>query len=165
MGTSQQQIAQHGLCIVRDQYFADFPNAMHMDNKNESRPYYLAIRTDGNIVWMIPLSSKVDKYQAKMDRYEAAGRECLTCHIASMKKGTRAFLIGNAIPVTADYIKKPFTIAGVPYVMQNNKEVSEIDRKLKKYLALVRQGKMKTNVDILGIEASLMSRQLRQEDA
>lgn len=163
MESIQQTIVRHGLCIIKDQYFVDFPNATHMDNKNESRPYYLAIKTDGDIVWMIPISSKVDKYNAKIDRYVSAGRECVTCHIASVKSEKRAFLIGNAIPVTSDYIKKPFTVNGIPYVMQNSADVREIDRKLKKYLALIRQGKMRTNVDILGIERSLLSHHLRHD--
>lgn len=59
-----------GLYIISDQYFLDFPNERYMDNKKESRPHYYAIRDNDGIFWMIPLSSKVEKYRVKIEKTE-----------------------------------------------------------------------------------------------
>ena len=152
------EISTYGLCIVDDKYFSDFPSIRHMSNKHESRPYYLAIKGEDGIIWLIPLSSKVDKYRAKIKEDENKHKECIFYYIARVKGKDSAFLIGNVIPVTEDYIKKPFTVRGVPFVIGDQKDIKKIQSKLKRYLTMVRHGKMSPAVDILGIERTLLNR-------
>lgn len=61
-----EEIEQYGLYIIKDQYFADFPNDKYMQNKGENRPHYYAIMDSDGIYWMIPVSSKVEKFRAKI---------------------------------------------------------------------------------------------------
>ena len=150
------KVPVHGLCVIDDRYFLDYPSVRHMSNKHESRPYYLAVYAKDGIIWAVPLSSHVDKYGAKIKADERRYGECLFYTIAKVKGRESAFLIGNAIPVTEEYIKKPFTVAEVPYVVKNKQLVKELKGKLSRYLALVRQGKMKPAVDILAIEKKLL---------
>ena len=148
-------ISTYGLCIVSDQYFTDFPNIRHMSNKHESRPYYLALRKSDGIIWLVPLSSQVEKYQAKIEADEKKYGECIFYYITRVKGKDSAFLIGNIIPVREEYIKKPFTMNGVPFVIQDKKDIKMINKKVNRYLTMVRYGKMKPAVDILAIEAAL----------
>lgn len=145
----------HGLCIITDQYFLDFPNIHHMSNKHESRPYYLAVKQEGAIWWVVPLSSRVEKYQEKIKSDEKKHGECIFYHVAKVKGREKAFLIGNVIPVTAQYIKRPFTVSGVPFVIQDKNTIRAIQTKLKRYLAMVRYNKLQPFVDIMQIEKIL----------
>lgn len=151
-------IAGNGLCIIADQYFDDFPSIRHMSNKHEKRPYYLAIRGVDGIIWMVPLSSQVEKYKRKIEADEAKYGDCMFYYLAKVKGRESAFLVGNAIPVTENYIKKPFTVRGIPFVMQNKEDIRKIQSKLKRYLLMTRQGRMRPAVDILGIERVLLNR-------
>ncbi len=99
------KVSENGLCKVSEQYFVDFASPRHMFNKQENRPYFLAIRGENNIIWLVPLSSKTAKYRAKIEA---------------------------------------------------------IRSKLRRYLALVRRGKLRPAVDILSIERVLLNRQQNQ---
>lgn len=152
------KISTYGLCIVSDQYFSDFPSIRHMSNKHENRPYYLAIKRENGIIWIVPLSSRVDKYQAKIKEDESKHGECIFYYVANLKGNPSAFLIGNTIPVIEDYIKKPFMINGSPFVIEDKRDIKRIQSKLSRYLTMVRYGKLRPAVDILSIERSLISR-------
>lgn len=64
------EIEPFGLYIIKDKYFVDFPNDKHMQNKGENRPHYYAIKDGDGLYWMIPISSKVDKFRAKIEDVE-----------------------------------------------------------------------------------------------
>lgn len=155
---AQMKVEKNGLCIISDRYFDDFPSIRHMSNKHESRPYYLALHSENGIVWVIPLSSQVEKYREKIKADERKYGNCLFYYISKFMGKDSAFLIGNVIPVTDDYIKKPFTIQGRPFVIEDKAELKKIQSKFKRYLVMVRQGKLKPAVDILKIEAMLINR-------
>lgn len=157
------KVSAYGLCIVSDRYFSDFPSIRHMSNKHENRPYYLAIQGADGIIWLIPLSSQVEKYGAKIKADEEKHGDSIFHYITRIKGQDSAFLIGNAIPVTEDYIVKPFTVRGVPFVVEDKKDIKKIQSKLNRYLALVRYGKLKPAVDILSIERILLNRK-RESD-
>lgn len=150
------EISTYGLCIVSDQYFRDFQSIRHVSNKYEQRPYFLAIKEENGIIWLIPLSSQVEKYRAKIEADEKKHGESLYQYIARVKGKDSAFLIGNAIPVTDRYIVKPFTVNGIPFVIQDKTDTRKITSKLKRYLTLVEKGIVKPAVDILDIKNKLL---------
>lgn len=151
------KVSTYGLCIISDDFFKDFPDVRHMSNKHESRPYYLAIKQQDGIVWVVPLSSQVEKYKAKIEEDEKKHKDCLFYYITRLKGRESVFLVGNVIPVTEKYITKPFTISGKPFVIQDKQDIKKIKSKLSRYLTMVRNGKIKPNVDILGIEKRLLA--------
>lgn len=154
------ELVECGFYTIADKYFTDFKSDRHMHNKAEGRPYYLSIQMQNGITWFIPISSKVEKYRAKIAQDETkygVGR-CLFYHIVDFMSGERALLIGNMIPVTDAYIKKEFTIMNHHYVVQNQDAVKAIRKKSSRYLSLVRSGKLKPYVDIIEIERQLINR-------
>lgn len=55
---------EKGFYIIKDKFFEDMQQPYLKGNKKESRPHYYCIRDNiEGIYWMIPLSSKVEKYQ------------------------------------------------------------------------------------------------------
>lgn len=159
----KMKVSENGLCKISDQYFVDFESPNHVFNKHENRPYYLAIRNSNGITWLIPLSSQVDKYRRKVQAETEKYGDCLFCHIARVKGKDSAFLIGNALPVTEEYITGPFTVGGMPFVIRDKREVKALKSKLGRYLALVRGEKLRPVVDILHIERMLLNRMANQD--
>lgn len=147
----------HDLVIIQDSYFYDYRSQYHMDNKSERRPYYLAIKSENDIVWVIPLSSQVEKYALKIREDIQKKGECLFYYIARVLGKESVFLIGNVIPVHKKYVKRPFTVNGIPYSVENKRDIREIQRRVGKYIALVRQKKLHPHVNILKIEQLLLA--------
>ena len=151
----------YGFYKLKDKYFTDFPSPgnRYMDNKSGNRPYYLAINDTNGIIWLLPISSKVEKYKAKIAADEEKYGECITCHIIRFMSEERAVLIGNMIPVIPEYIKGKFTIGPHHYVVQDTAAIKAIKKRASRYLTLVRSKKMHPVVDILATERILINRQ------
>jgi hypothetical protein len=147
-------VKQHGIYLLSDTYFAKYDTGKMMDNKRENSPHYVAIEID-SVLWMIPISSKVEKYQEKIEKAEKNGKKCLFYHVGRFAGKNCAFLIGDMIPVTEQYIAREYTISGIPYVIREEALNRKLVQKAKRYLLLVRQGRIKPYVDILAIERSL----------
>lgn len=148
-----------GLYTIKDEYFYKFdPAHVMMDNKKQCRPYYCGVRADTGILWLIPLSSKVEKYSAAIERQEKKHGKgnCIYYYIAKLKGRKNAFLIGNAIPCTERYILKPFTLGGVPFIIKDQQDIKALKNRLSRFIALVRTGVIHPNADILSIEQALL---------
>lgn len=104
---------------------------------------------------MIPLSTQVATYQKKIEKDEKKHGMCLYYHIGKIAGQDRVFLIGNMFPVSGKYIKKEYTMSGTHYVIQNQSLLKEIQKRVKKYIALIERQKMKPSIDVLGIRKKL----------
>lgn len=146
-----------GIYIISDQYFADYPNNRYMQNKDENRPHYYAIE-DGDLFWMVPLSSKVDKYRRKISDIEAKSGtgNCFMFVIAKVSGRERAFLIADMFPVTEEYISRPYMVGGVPLVIQNQAVQAEIRKKANRFLSMVKRGLVKSPVNALSTKAQIL---------
>ena len=103
-----------GFYIIKDEFFHDMNDPYLKGNKLESRPQYYCFRdTSHEIYWMIPMSSKIKKYEHLIDQRISDGRPCDILHIAKLDTGSESvFLIQDMFPVTEKYIKRPYTISG-----------------------------------------------------
>lgn len=90
---------------IKDEYFdvVDDENLMTNHERGKKRPTYFTIK-DKDILWFIPLSSKVDKYKKiinnKMNKY---GR-CDTILIKEILGKDSVILLQNAFPTLEKYI-------------------------------------------------------------
>ena len=150
---------------IDDQYFIDFPDKMLMQNKetvngdSHDRPCFYAFKDEGTgLYWMIPFSSRVDKfkgyYSAKIARYG----KCDTIAFGKVLGFEKAFLIQNMCPVTEKYIKNEYidVRASAPVRIDGRLE-SEIISKAKRVLALQRKGINLIFPDVLKIEKELLA--------
>lgn len=160
-----KEIREHSLCIVKETYFSDFASPYWMDNKQEGRPYYFFWTDADGIDWMIPISSQVENYSRKIQREETkrGPGNCVYYHIGEIAGQKRAFLIGDMFPIDEAYISRTYTIAGVPYVVKDKRLISALHSKAMRYLNLVKDGKMKSRNDIMGIKRVLLNRRDNQE--
>ena len=103
--------------FLKDEYFVRFPdeniqrNHEMIDGMLHDKPCFCAIKGNNNIFWLIPISSKVDKYhrlaEKKIEKY---GR-CDTIKFGNVLGFEKAFLIQNMIPVTDNYVKSEYVVA------------------------------------------------------
>lgn len=154
MKGTTMDVKENGLYILSDSYFQRYDTGRMMDNKSENRPHFFALQIDG-ILWMIPISSKVEKYRAAIARSEAAGKKPLFYHLGTIAGRECAFLIGDIIPVTPPYVLRPYTVSGTPYIIRDERLLRQLKSKAKRYLTLVQQRKIRPYVDILGIRRKL----------
>lgn len=153
-----KEIAISGLYIIKDEYFSDFPNPKYMQNKGENRPHYYAIQDNDGLFWMIPLSSKVEKFRGKIADVEAKSGtgSCFLFAIAPVAGRERAFVISEMFPVTEEYILRPYTVNGKPLVIQNSEIQKTIRAKALRFLKMVNRGYVKSPLNIIETKAKLL---------
>ena len=152
------QLVEYGLYTVKDEYFTDFPSDHWMWNKSQRRPHYYALKDPSGLLWLIPMSSKVENYAAKIARVErqrGAGN-CLYYHIGPVGGRQSAFIISGMFPVTARYIQNAYTICAVPYVVRNTRLNRQLRSKAMRYLKLLEGGHLRDQNRVLEIRQTLL---------
>ena len=98
---------------IKDDFFDKINNKGLMINheSGHSRPSYLAIKDD-DILWFIPLSTKIEKYRTIIEKKEKKYGSCKTILIKKIVGREQAILIQNAFPTLEKYIQSRHTIDG-----------------------------------------------------
>ncbi len=86
---------------------------MQNHERGKKRPTYFTIK-DNDILWFIPISSKVDKYRKIIDKKIKKYGFCNTIIIRRLANEDVAILLQNAFPTLEKYIDHLHTINGVP---------------------------------------------------
>ncbi len=103
-----------------------------------ARPTYFTIR-DKDILWFIPLSSKVSKYKKVIEQKVKKYGSCKSIMIREIAGDDSVILLQNAFPTLEKYIDHPHIINGKPLrVIDSTKD--EILNNFKYLLALKKQG-------------------------
>ena len=113
---------------IKDEFFNVINNKGLMINheKGHSRPSYLAIKDD-NILWFIPLSTKIEKYRSIIDKKEKKYGICKTILIKKIAGREQAILIQNAFPTLEKYVQSRHTIDGKSIKVSSAVEKEIID--------------------------------------
>ena len=147
------------LYFIEDSYFEKYKNDTVSQNQKEDdehhRPCYYAFKED-DIYWMIPISSRIDKYESIYNKAMQKYGMCDALAFVYVKGNKNVALLQNMIPVTEQYIKDIYTHAdsGKPIEINLNKR-KEINAKARKILRFARQGKKLTFTPILDFERRL----------
>jgi hypothetical protein len=97
--------------------------------------------TSTGIFWMIPLSSRIEKYKRIMEKKEKAGKPCDILHIVKMDDDREsAFLIQDIFPITEEYIEREYTIAGNHLILTSEHTAREIEQKARKVIGMLKRG-------------------------
>ena len=131
-----------GFYIVKERFFDDMSDPFLKGNKGENRPHYYCFEdTHTGIYWMIPLSSRIDKYRKIIEKKEQAGKTCDILHIVKLDDNRESvFLIQDMFPITEEYIERKYTIAGNHLMLTSEHTARTIEKKAKKVLAMVKKG-------------------------
>lgn len=155
-------ITEYAFYIINDKFFDDFPDPYLKGNKDQNRPHYYCLKDNKTgLLWVIPLSSRVDKYQSIINAKLAANKPCDILHILKLDNDrTSVFLIQDMFPVSEDYILRPFTINGNPLRLTSEAEARKINKKARRVLNLIKKGVKltPTQPNVLQIERKLLER-------
>lgn len=138
---------QGNLYFIKDSYFL---NHRHKDLKPNkpldafgglhNRPCYCALQ-EGKVLWMIPISSQINKYKNIYNKKISKGKDCDTIVFGYVKGNLNAFLIQNMIPVLIGDINNIYIDKSTKQpVTLNEKLKKKINTKTRKVLRLVRNG-------------------------
>lgn len=125
---------------IKDEYFdvVNDDSLMQNHERGKKRPTYFTIK-DGDILWFIPISSKVDKYQRIVNNKIEKYGFCNTLIIRKIADEDAAILLQNAFPTLEKYIDHVHTIDGVPFQVPTDLQ-HEIKRMFKNMLGLKKRG-------------------------
>jgi len=149
--------------FLENSYFVDFPDPYLMGNKDElngelhGRPCFFSF-TDktSQIYWMIPISSKIDKYkQIYSEKISRTGR-CDTLVFGYVLGHEKAFLIQNMCPVISKYVNCEYVDRYTDVSVRVDGILErELYQKSSRILALAKKGKRVIFPDVLKIEKEL----------
>ena len=85
----------HGFYILKESFFEDMRDPYLKNNKDGNRPFYYCLKEDGyDIMWFIPMSSRVSKYEGIIASRTRSGKPCDGLHICKLPTGSKSvFLI------------------------------------------------------------------------
>ena len=106
---------------IKDDFFDKLKNYGLMINheNGHSRPSYLAIK-DNDILWFIPLSTKVNKYKPMIENKIKKYGSCKTIMIKRIAGRNQVILIQNAFPTLEKYVKNLHAVEGKPIQTANS---------------------------------------------
>ena len=126
---------------IKDEFFDVVKDNSLMQNheKGKKRPTYFTIK-EKEILWFIPISTKIEKYQKTIDKKIEKYGFCNTILIRKIADQDSAILLQNAFQTLEKYIDHVHTIDGVPLKVPTNLQ-QEIKSHFKNMLGLKKRGK------------------------
>jgi len=139
---------------IKDLYFdvAHDDKLMRNYEGGSYRPTYFCLKDEKTgLLWVIPMSSRVDKYkefaQKDIDKYG----KCLKIVIGEYASVNAVFLLQNMFPILPKYIDHIHLVKKNP-VPVNTRLQTVIDRNFRELLRLQRRGVKIVFTDILRLE-------------
>ena len=125
-----------GFYIIKDSFFEDMDEPYLKWNKEGNRPHYYCFEDSvSGLYWMIPLSSRIDKYKKIVENKKKAGKPCDIIHVVKLDDDREsAFLIQDMFPITDEYIERDYTIAGNHLMLTSEHTVKEIEQKAREVM-------------------------------
>lgn len=110
--------------FIKDAFFEFVQDPYLMRNyPTTMRPHYYAIK-DGRtgLYWMIPCSSKVEKYERIIAKRQRNGRETVSLKITQIAGKKAALLLQDMFPVSASFVEEPYFRGGQAVQIANPNE-------------------------------------------
>ena len=151
------------MCHIKDEFFDKINDKGLMINheNGHSRPTYFTIK-DKDILWFIPLSSKVSKYKSIIDKKIEKYGNCKSIMISEIANEKSVILLQNAFPTLEKYIDHPHIVDGKPLkVIDTLKE--EILDNFKYLIALKKEGRNLFFTDIDKIKEIMLNESKEDE--
>lgn len=143
---------------IKDEYFEKVNDNMLMQNKENGtyRPTFYCLKDEKtSLLWMVPLSSRVDKFRAIHDKQAEKYGRCLTIVLGEFDGKSAAFLLQNMFPVTEYYLDHIHTRNNNPVPVKHSIH-SEINTNMKRLRQLHKRGSKVVFPDITRLEEIML---------
>lgn len=103
------EIKTNHIYTIKDRYFEEFPDPYLKRNKQQNRPHYYCFNGgNSQILWLIPLSTRIKKFERLIHKRASESKDCDVVHICKIGTRKQALLIQDMLPVTKGYIDKEY---------------------------------------------------------
>ena len=135
-------MVERGFYIIKDKFFEDMDDPYLKGNKEGNRPHYYCFKEETTgLFWMIPMSSRIEKYKRIINKKKASGKPCDTLHIMKLDNNKESvFLIQDMFPITENYIEREYTIASNHLIVTSEHSAIEIEKKAKRVMNMLKKG-------------------------
>lgn len=144
---------------IKDDYFQKVNDDKLMQNKENGnyRPTFFCMRDDSepSLFWVVPMSTRIEKYQAIQEKQTAKYGDCITIVIGEYDNRKSAFLLQNMFPITQDYLDHVHTRNGNP-VPVNHSTQQNVKSKMKQLRRLHGKGYKLVFPDISRLEKIML---------
>lgn len=148
------------LYFIQDAFFDKVQDPFLMRNYKESkRPHYFAVKDKKTgLYWMIPCSSKVEKYERIIEKRCQRNMRTDILKIVVIQDKKMALILQDMFPVSEAYIEKPYIRGGQIMRVADRKVFDDIQRAANRVIGLIRRNVWlaKTQPDALKIEKLMM---------
>ncbi len=144
---------------IKDEYFEKVKDERLMQNKENGtyRPTFYCLRDEStSLLWMVPLSSRVEKFKAIHDKQVAKYGKCLTIVFGEFDNREAAFLLQNIFPVTEDYLDHIHTRNNNPIPVKYSIH-KKVRTNLKQIRQLLARGKKVVFPDVARLEEIMLA--------
>jgi hypothetical protein len=130
------------LYFVDDSFFEKVNDPYRKINyENTSRPHYMAFfDTKTSLYWLVPCSSKVEKYEKIIEQKQKNRKSTDTIKIIKIQDKKTVLLFQDMFPTCAHYIKEQYVRGGQAVCIADPKIVAELEKTAKKIINLLKRG-------------------------
>jgi len=143
---------------IKDLYFEVVQDSKLMQNHEGGvyRPTYFCLRDEKTgLLWVVPMSRRIDKYSAVIEKDTARYGICHKILVAKYGDVQSAFLFQNMFPILPKYIDHIHTVAGIPMAV-NPVVQKEIIKRFKEVRRFYSKGIKMVFPDIIRLEKMMM---------
>lgn len=136
------EIKSGHLYFISDAFFEKVkdPN-LKVDYENTKRPHYFAFYDKKTgLHWLVPCSSKVEKFQAIIDRRTAEHKPTNIIQIVTIQDKKSVLLFADMFPVIEKYIAEAYTRGGNSVYLADPKQVEYLEKNAKKVVEMLERG-------------------------
>ena len=130
------------LYFVSDAFFQKINDPyLKINYETTKRPHYFALydsRTE--LYWLVPCSSKVEKFERLIQRKKERHKPADTIQIVKIFDRKTALLFQDMFPVLEQYIDGAYIKGGQPVKIADPKIIQELEKTARKTIAMLRRG-------------------------
>lgn len=160
----EKNVKQGYVYHIKDSYFdvANDDKLMRNYEGGAYRPTYFCLKDEKTgLLWVVPMSSKIEKYQRIIDKDVEKHGKCLKIFVGEYANRQNAFLFQNMFPILPKYIDHVHMIQHNPVPVSQKLQVI-LDRYFRDVMRIHRRGFKIVFPDIARLE-KLMLEELTDE--
>ena len=134
----------NGFYVLKDNFFELVNDPFLKDNKHGNRPFYYCLKEEDSLTemyWMIPLSSKIEKYSHIITEKELRNKPTDGLYICELPNNRKSvFLIQDMFPVLERFVERDYTLGSNHLLLVKEHDISTINKKAKRVIKLIKRG-------------------------
>lgn len=128
--------------FVSDDFFKKINDPfLKVNYETTKRPHYFAFQDiKTSLYWLVPCSSKIDKFENILNKKKALNKPTDTIKIVKIQNAKTVLLFQDMFPITDNYISEPYIRGNQPFYIADPKLVKDLEKNAQKVVKLLHRG-------------------------